>query len=156
MAQTTPSGAARVNFRMDTTSLDSGLQRLVTQVVPKVVGQGLFAAGNELLRDAIKISPMAPKDVGDLWGSARVTKAEPTADGGMALLAGFNIEYAARWHEVSPGKKINWTTTKGSSSPGPKYLESKMSAYRDKYMRIIGDFLARALASAGLATPGGA
>lgn len=147
MAQGKPSGAVRVNFTLDTSQVDAGLKRLIDQVEPKATAQGLFAAGNELLNDAITISPMAPKDVGDLRGSARVTKAEIN-QGRADVLAGFNIEYAAKWHEVSPSRKINWTTTKGASSPGPKYLETKMSAYRDKYMRIVGDFLLRALRGA--------
>lgn len=149
MAQGKPSGAFRVNFTMDTSQVDAGLKRLVDQVEPKATAQGLFAAGNELLNDAITISPMAPKDVGDLRGSARVTKAE-ISQGRADVLAGFNIEYAAKWHEVSPSAKINWTTSKGASSPGPKYLEIKMSAYRDKYMRIVGDFLLRAMTGRGV------
>lgn len=144
-----PSGAARATFSLDTSQVDAGLRRLIDQVEPKATAQGLFAAGNELLHDAIYVAPMAPKDVGDLRGSARVTKAEIN-QGRADVLAGFNIEYAARWHEVSPSKKINWTTTKGASSPGPKYLESKMISLRDKYMRIVGDALLKALTGKGI------
>lgn len=147
MADSKPSGGIRADFTIDTSQVDAGLKRLTDYLEPKATGQGLFAAGNELLNDAIYISPMAPKDVGDLRGSARVTKAE-IVQGQASVQAGFNIEYAAKWHEVSPSRKINWTTNKGASSPGPKYLEIKMSAYRDKYMRIVGDFLSRAMGGA--------
>lgn len=143
--------AERQVFQFDTTEFASSLKRLVQQVEPQATGRGLFAAGNALLRDAIKIAPQAPKEVGDLWGSARVTKAEILGDQ-ASVEAGFNIEYAARWHEVSPTKPINWTTDKGASSPGPKYLESKMNMFREKYMVIVGNFLARALAKGAAPT----
>jgi hypothetical protein len=134
------SGGARVSFRFNTSSLQAGLRRLIDQVEPTVTARGLFAAGNELLRDAIYTPPQAPKLKGALWGSARVTKAN-VSRGEANLLAGFNIEYAAKWHEVPLSRKINWTRDKGAGSPGPKYLESKMSANREKYMRIVGEFL---------------
>ena len=154
MAENKPSGAQRQVFSFNTTEFAASLKRLVQEVEPKATAQGLFAAGNELLHDAIQIAPQAPKEVGDLWGSARTTKAEITGDQ-AEVLAGFNIEYAARWHEVPSTRTINWTTDKGASSPGPKYLEQKLIAYREKYMVIVGNFLARALAR-GSAPAGGA
>ena len=136
--------AAKTNFTLDTSQVEASLKRLVESVEPRATAQGLLAAGSQLLKDAQMIGPQAPKDTGRLWGSARVT--ETRVQNGLANVeAGFNIEYAAKWHEVGLGQKINWTTWKGASNPGPKYLQSKMIAYRDKYMRIIGDFLAGVL-----------
>ena len=142
--------AANTNFTLDTSKVDEGLRRLIDVVEPKATAQGLFAAGNQLLKDAETIGPQAPKDTGRLWGSGRTEKTR-VLTGFAEVTAGFNIEYAARWHEVGPGVKINWTTTKGAANPGPKYLESKMIAYRDKYMRIVGDFLLKAMTGKGIA-----
>lgn len=154
MADKKPSGGVRQVFSFDTSEFAASLKRLVTQVEPEATGRGLFAAGNELLRDAIQIPPQAPKEFGDLWGSARVTRAEIHGDQ-AEVQAGFNIEYAARWHEVPLSMRVNWTTDKGSSSPGPKYLETKLVQYREKYMVIVGNYLARALAAGTAKAPAG-
>lgn len=138
------SGAATARFQFDTSEVDRGLKRLLDTAEPTATERGLVAAADELLHDAIYVSPQAPKDVGDLRGSARVGKVE-IAGGHAEIKAGFNIEYAARWHEWPEGKPVNWTTTKGAAHPGRKYLESKLFANRDKYMRIVGDFLRRTL-----------
>jgi len=74
------------------------------------VAKGLFQAGNEALSDAINKVPKAPKDIGDLRGNAKVMKAEVKGKD-IDLTLGFDIEYAARWHELSPAEdsRINWT-----------------------------------------------
>jgi len=144
LQRTEGSGAARVQFAFDTSNLEEGLRKLIDSVDPKLAAQALFAAGNELLYDAIYIPPQAPKDVGDLRGSARVKVAE-ISNGRADVLAGFNIAYAAKHHEWPLTKKINWTTDKGAESPGPKYLESKLLMFRDKYLRIIAGFITEAL-----------
>lgn len=138
------SGAATARFTVDTSQVDRGLKKLMDQLPAQAARKGLAAAAHELLHDAIYMAPQAPKDVGDLRGSARVEKVE-IVGGHAEVKAGFNIEYAARWHEWPEGKPVNWTTTKGASSPGRKYLESKLYANRDKYIRIVGDFLQQEL-----------
>jgi hypothetical protein len=111
--------------------------------VDKELGErAMFQAANELLRDAIYVVPKAPFDEGHLRGSARTDK--PKVTGSKAeIRAGFNIEYAARWHELTPAEdsRINWTLP-GS---GRKYLESKLSRFKDKYMWMVGKALGRVL-----------
>jgi hypothetical protein len=141
LTQRTAGHGIQAQFSIDTSQVDARLKMLIEIVEPEFTNRGLFAAGNELLADARDTGPQAPKETGDLWRSARTTKAEISGSG-AEILAGFNIVYAAKWHEVPLGKKINWTTNKGASQPGPKYLESKLLINRDKYMKIIADFLA--------------
>lgn len=114
--------------------------RLLCMKNPAIAGEGLFRAGNELLHDAIYKRPFAPFDKGDLRGSARTDKAE--FDGtNVSTKVGFNIVYAARWHELTPEQdaRIHWTLP-GS---GRKYLETKMQAYRNDYMKIVADYIAQ-------------
>ena len=126
------------SFTMDFKQFEKEFKRIAENAIPQEAGKGLFKAGNELLQDAVKEPPQAPKKKGKLWGSKRVTKAE-VKKGEISVKAGFNIVYAARWHEAEPN--INWTTTKGASQPGPKYLESKMGKYKNKYMEITADHI---------------
>lgn len=142
-----------MGMTIDTTEFDKIFFKLVENKIPAEAGKALFKGGAELLRDAIKVPPMAPKDIGDLWGAAGIqgdgTQIHKVSEGvppgfqahvskeSVSVAPGFNIEYAARWHEVSPTKKINWTTHKGAPQPGPKYLEIKMSMFKRKYMEIV-------------------
>jgi len=131
---------------IDFSDFDKGFKKLVEKDIPPELGKGMFATLNELLRDAKVEPPQAPKEVGDLWGSAQVNKVE-IGKGKIEGQAGFNIEYAARWHEISAEEdsRINWTRDKGARSPGRKYLEKKMVMYKEKYMEIIGMFVAKLL-----------
>lgn len=114
---------------------------MVNNTVPDELAKGLFTAGNEVLRDAREVEPRAPREIGDLWGSGRV--GEISTRNEIKVEVGFNIEYAARWHELSADedKRINWTLP-GS---GRKYLSSKLTMFKDKYMKIIADYLSRVL-----------
>lgn len=142
----------------DTGEFDAGMKKLVSDIGLKALGPGLFAVGNAILKDAIYVSPQAPKDVGDLRGSARTEGPDGSLHKGSTIPStanfgngssigirfGFNIEYAARWHEAV-GKKINWTRDKGAALPGPKYLESKMRMFHTRYMRIIQLYIQKVL-----------
>ena len=121
---------------------NAGLKKLVTQAEPQATAKGLFAAGNALLNDAIYQVPKAPFKEGILRGSARADA--PVADRlGAEVLVGFNIVYAHRWHELTPEQdsKISWSLP-GS---GRKFLETKMARNKEKYLRIVGNFLKRVL-----------
>ena len=108
---------------------------IVNNRIPKLARKGGYEAGNEVLHDAITLVPKAPRELGDLHGSAIVEDVTALSGREIIILMGFNIEYAARWHELPREKEseINWTLP-GS---GSKYLESKLSTYRDKYIKII-------------------
>lgn len=127
---------------VDFSDFEKRFRALVEDAVPEEAAKGLFIAGNELLHDAIYEKPYAPFDEGHLRGSARVTKAEVSRNG-ISTQAGFNIVYAARWHELSPAEdsRISWTLP-GS---GRKYLESKMVRNMRKYMEIVADHLGKLL-----------
>lgn len=152
-----------IGVGFDATELYATLKRLDGDISEKTVAVGLFQAANALLKDAIYMTPMAPKDVGDLRGSARTMGGEgvlhkrgdshrPIKSGkDLSVVCGFNIEYAAKWHEVPESRKINWTTDKGASNPGPKYLEKKLAIFGKRYTEIIGEYVTLILkkASAG-------
>lgn len=131
-----------MSMTIDFMDFDRGFAKVAEKVSEKEAGKGLFKAGNQLLRDAEEEQPYAPYELGDLRGSGRTTKAE-VKEGEVFVVAGFNIKYAARWHELTPEEdgKISWTTP-GS---GRKYLESKMARYKDKYMKIVAMHIARVL-----------
>ncbi|MBE3111416.1 MAG: HK97 gp10 family phage protein, partial [Acidobacteria bacterium] len=126
-----------MGMKVDFSDFQKGMEKLIRDSIPEDLDKGLFRAGNELLRDAIKLEPRAPFKTGALRRSARVER-PADASKGTAMLAGFNIVYGARWHELTPEEdsKISWTLP-GS---GRKYLESKMmrTDLREKYIRIIG------------------
>jgi len=110
-------------------------------VIPRHGDKGAFDAMNELLQDAVVHPPQAPKDIGDLWGSRIVEKAKGIAKE-IITEGGFNIKYARRHHEVPPGT-FKYTLTKGASQPGPKFLESKMAQFKEKYAWIIAETIRR-------------
>lgn len=131
-----------MSMTVDFSEFEKNFKKIVESVIPEEAGKGLFEAGNALLHDAIYEKPYAPFDEGHLRASARTTKAE-VKDGDISILAGFNIVYAARWHELSPAedKRINWSLP-GS---GRKYLESKMIQFKEKYMQIVAEHYKRVL-----------
>ena len=131
-----------MSMTVDFSDFEKGLKKLCEQTIPPEIGKGLFKAANELLHDAINEQPCAPFDEGTLRGSARTNKAEVKKDG-AEVVTGFNIEYAARWHELTPEEdsKISWTLP-GS---GRKYLESKMTMFKEKYMAIVAKHIENVL-----------
>jgi len=120
---------------MDFTDFDRTFVELVKQSIPKNAEKGLFKGMNELLRLAKYEAPQCPKDVGDLWGSTAGTVTAKVTTGEISVEGGFNSEYATRQHEVEPGE-FNYTTNKGASRPGPKFLESKMAKHKDTIIEI--------------------
>lgn len=94
--------------------------------------KGLFNAAGELLQDADNVEPKTPKKWGDLKGSKKIEIVDKGGD--PFVKAGFNIEYAHHVHEmVSPA--VNWT----EPGSGAKYLESKLTRFWQKYLRIIAN-----------------
>ena len=131
-----------MSMTVDCSDFEKGFAKITKKASGEEAGKGLFKAANELLHDAINEQPCAPFDEGTLRGSARTNKAEVKKDG-AEVVTGFNIEYAARWHELTPEEdsKISWTTP-GS---GRKYLESKMAMFKEKYMAIVAKHIENVL-----------
>lgn len=150
-----------MGYNLDFSSFEKEFAKIVEDAIPAEASKGLFLAGSQLLIDAMMVVPKAPFDKGHLWGSTGVKggagyrkikettvdnfKAEITRDAITAYF-GFNIAYAARWHEVSPDmdRRIKWTTP-GS---GRKYLETKLIRYANKYMAIVAAYIQKKSAKA--------
>jgi len=125
-------------FYLDTTDFDKKFDDLDKKIIPDATKKGLADGMNELLRDSIEKPPQAPKEIGDLWGSIAGTVKVFIKRGVMSVIGGFNIKYARRHHEAEPGE-FKYTTDKGATQPGPKFMQSKMAAYREKYMEIVAN-----------------
>jgi hypothetical protein len=119
---------------IDASNFEKGLQNLVEKQAPEELAKGLFKAGSQLIIDANEEQPYTPFDEGHLRGSGKVMKAAVEKDN-IEVLAGFNKEYAARWHELTPAedRTINWSL----SGSGRKYLEAKMARFKEDYMKIV-------------------
>lgn len=134
-----------MGMTVDMRDFEKGLKKLVEESVPREVEKGLFKAGNQMLDDAREYAPHAPRKESMLWGSGVVHPLGGSKrEAGVA--AGFNIEYAARWHELTPAQdaKIHWTMP-GS---GRKYLESKLARFKNDYAKIVANHLRKLLGGA--------
>lgn len=109
---------------------------LVKLAFPRDARKGLFEAANEMLRDGDNEPPQTPFKHGDLRGSKKVEKPKVTA-GAISVEAGYNIKYATKLHESTPGQ-YHFVPRKGILSPGRKWLETKMAAHKEKYIKIAG------------------
>ncbi|UOQ58098.1 minor capsid protein [Leucobacter allii] len=87
--------------------------------------------GAELLRGYSV--PLAPKDQGDLRGSAQVTPATP---GNLEAHVSYDTPYAARQHE-----ELDWRHDDGQA----KYLEQPLEDHRDDLMQAIAARLGKGL-----------
>lgn len=119
------------------TSFITGFKKFTQKTIPDVAGKGLFQTGWMIIRYANTKKPFTPREIGDLQSSGRV-EPHPIK---LELIVGFNKEYAAKWHEISPQKekKVNWTLP-GS---GRKYLESKLNMYRNDFIKFLAEFIKR-------------
>ena len=146
-----------MSMTLDVSDFEKGFARIVKKASGEEAEKGLFDAANQLLRDAEEEQPYVPYADGFLRGSASVggaggqvhkrgqtggAKAVVTKDE-VSVYPGFNIVYAARWHELTPEEddKINWSLP-GS---GRKYLESKMALFKEKYMKTVARSIELAL-----------
>lgn len=125
------------SFTMNLTDFDREFDRINNTTVPGAGRRGAFKAASQLLLDADNIEPKTPKKEGMLKGE-KLIEIEIQPDGGAEIRAGFNKEYASYVHEMIPleaygEKAINWT----EPGSGPKYLESKLTMFQDKYLEIM-------------------
>ena len=124
-------------FSLDFSDFEKGFNHLVKNAVPPDAEKGLFEAAAEMLRDAKEEVPKAPFKEGHLWGSTADTIKTKITHNEISVECGFNIEYAAKLHEMpkEAGDKISWSLP-GS---GPKYLETKMVRNKQKYMEVVAE-----------------
>jgi len=128
-------------YSLNMEDFDKKFNDLVKNAIPEYGEKGIFDAMNELLNDAITKPPQAPRDIGDLWGSKIVEKVEEEGKESF-IEGGFNIKYAHRHHEVEPGT-FKYTISAKCTQPGPKFLESKMAEFKEKYAEIIAETIKR-------------
>jgi len=125
------------NFELDTKDFDIKFDQLNNKELPEAIKKAMLQVGALIIDDAINEEPRAPHRTGHLWRSQRIEI--ESKKGSHSLLVGFNTVYAARLHEAP--KAWNWTL-KGS---GPKYLESKLLKFKEKYIRFISEQLNKIL-----------
>jgi len=132
-----------MGMTIDITDFEKGFRQLVEFSIPPEIENGMFKAMSQALIDAIEIPPQAPFLKGDLWASKHVNGVQ-VSGGEVSVVGGFNICYAARWHELTPEEdaRINWTRT-GAKQPGAKYLESKMATRGPIYLEIVAECVRR-------------
>jgi len=122
-------------FTMDFKDFEKKFTHLVKSAIPEAAKKGLFQGFNEALRDAKEKVPKAPRDKGDLHGSTAGTVKTKITKDEISVSGGFNIDYAAKLHEMPKEKasRTNWSLP-GS---GPKFLETKLVRNKRKYMEIV-------------------
>jgi len=126
-------------FTIDFDQFNKDFKKLVKKAVPKELEKGLFKAASEMLHDADKKEPKTPTDKKDLRGSKHLEIGKKRGE--QSIEAGYNIVYAAYQHEKEKTSKSAYTLP-GS---GPKFLETKMIQYKEKYMWIVARHLERLL-----------
>jgi len=95
----------------------------------------VLLVGAAIARDAVHEPPKPPIKAGVLRGSVNV---DPIRNGARVS---FRTAYAARWHEASESVAANWPSKSIDPDVGPKFLESKIIRFRDKYR----EYAARAM-----------
>lgn len=124
-------------FYLNFSDFNKKFYPLVKNAIPADARKGTFNAMGELLEDSVTKAPQAPREFGDLQGSKIIEEVSETGKV-IAVEGGFNIEYAARHHEVAPGT-FKYTTDKGATQPGPKFMQSKMIQFMNKYIEIVAE-----------------
>jgi len=123
---------------LDTRPFLKEFQKITMQTIPDLARKGLFNAAAELLNDSDRVEPKTPLKEGHLKGSKKIEIS--VGMGETVILAGFNIDYASYVHEMV--KKHAWT----EPGSGPKFLESKLLMFKNKYIAIAGETVARGAA----------
>ncbi len=127
----------KTGMTIDTQDFDKSFHELMELIVPEATEKGLVDAAWEMLRDADHEAPQTPTEFKDLKGSRKVDKPKVNRSS-ISIKAGYTSEYATYQHEAEPGK-FNYTTNKGASQPGPKFLQTKMVRHKKRYIKIVTD-----------------
>jgi len=121
---------------MDLSKFAKDFTRITSKTIPDKAGKASFKVASMIINDAIKIPPKVPADKKDLRASQFI-ELLPTQKLGVRL--GFNIEYAAKWHELDQSKEkdISWT----EPGSGRKFLSSKLSMFKNKYIEFLASLI---------------
>jgi hypothetical protein len=132
---------------LDSKEFDANFEKLVHSVVPELARNGLYDAMQELLTDADNEAPQTPYLDGALRASRKIEKIA-VSEGKIEVQGGYNSEYATYQHEGQrkDGSHIveHYTRT-AVLQPGPKFIESKMVRWRNKYMKTCVDYIKKNL-----------
>ena len=130
-----------LNF--DFTDFDLGFFNAANNLIPGIAAKAVKAGMDAVLIDAIEIEPKVPHETGHLRATGTVHQVEVTPDLITGQISFGNPKggqggapYALRWHEVEPG-----TVHFKEPGTGPKYLESKLVRFKDKYIEIMGMYI---------------
>ncbi len=133
-------------FFLDFSDFNKKFYNLVKNAIPEDAERGAFDAMSALLEDSITKPPQAPKVIGDLWGSRIIEKVQESKKE-ISVIAGFNSKYAAYQHEGErkggSHKVKKYTTDKGATQPGPKFMQSKMAMYFKEYIELVAKAIRR-------------
>jgi len=121
---------SKTGMAFDTKDFDIKFPRVINKEIPEAAASTAPKVAGMVIRDAILEEPRAPHKTGNLWRSQKIEPPKILA-GEITIELGFDAEYAAIVHEMSPG--VTWTMT-GS---GAKFLESKLIKNKEKYMAEI-------------------
>jgi len=116
-------------FQVDYSDFVNDFDDITKSQIPKRGHNALGKLGARIIADAIEEEPRAPHLTGLLWRSKVVNVWLDK----LTLEVGFNTEYAAYVHEMPEGSSF---TLPGS---GPKFLESKLTKNRDKYIAKLAE-----------------
>jgi len=126
---------SKSKFTLDATKFLKDFSQYAKFKYPEIVRQSMYKTGWFIIQLALKKKPYVPREIGDLQSSGDVV----VETKGLELWVGFNKAYAAAMHE---GKESwNWTLP-GS---GPKYLESKLSMFKDDIIEFMADLVNKAV-----------
>jgi len=118
-------------FQVDYSDFIKDFDDITKRQIPSKGHKALGRVGIKIMADAIEEEPYAPHKTGLLWRSKVVNEWLDK----LTLEVGFNTEYAAFVHEMPSSNEF---TLPGS---GPKFLESKITKNRDKYIAMLADEL---------------
>lgn len=126
-----------LNF--DFVDFNLGFFNAAENLIPGITEKAVKAGLDAILIDANDIPPTVPHLTGHLKGTGTAHDVEVTPElitgkvsFGSAAGGQGGAPYAVRWHEVEPGT-VYWS----EPTAGPKYLESKLVRFKDKYTTII-------------------
>ena len=127
----------KTEFTLDFSDFNKKFADIIKRAAPESAEIGLREVGQELKLDADNIPPRTPHKEGFLRGSGKVSKVKVMGKS-IEVTVSYDKPYARRWHEAEPGT-IKWS----EPDVGPKYLESKMIRFKNKYMKIIATVIRR-------------
>jgi len=131
---------SKKDFTMDFEFFNKTFVPLVENAIPREAEKGVFKGANLILQDAEVTFPMVPKEFDHLRGSRKVEKVVVTP-GDISATFGYDIEYAAYQHEGErkdgSHKVEKYTTTKGVTQPGKKFLEKSLLRNKENVAKVI-------------------